>query len=58
MLSRKINNVVGEPAERINGVNVLALRFRQQGGAPEVRCAVIPGELGAVSIAFGQQGFL
>ena len=36
----KIDNVVGQPAERVDGVDVLALRLGQQGRAPEVGGAV------------------
>jgi hypothetical protein len=53
----KINDVVSQPAERIDGVDVLALRFGQQSRTPEIRGAVTPGQLRAAPIAFGQQRF-
>ena len=58
LIIRKINNVVGQSAEGIDGVDVLALRLGRQGRAPEVSRAVTPGQLRAASVAFGQQGFL
>jgi hypothetical protein len=58
LIIRQINNVVSQAAERIDGVDVLALRFGQQSSAPEICRAVTPGQLRAAPIAFGQQGFL
>ena len=51
----KIDDVVGQPAQRVDGIDVLALRPGQQGGAPEVGGAVLPGQFGAAPVALGQQ---
>ena len=46
----KINNVVGQPAEGVNGIYVLALRLGQQGSTPEVGSAVAPGQPRAAAV--------